>query len=50
MGQRRNEYRIFVGRRDRKRLLGRHRFMWDDNIKTDLKKVGWEGMDWIALA
>jgi hypothetical protein len=29
---------------------GRHRRRWEDNIKMDLKEVGWESMDWIDLA
>jgi hypothetical protein len=31
-----------------KRPLGRCR--WENNIKMDLQKVGWRGMDWIDLA
>jgi hypothetical protein len=45
MGDRRDEYRILVGRPDGKRPLGRPRLMWEDNIKTDHQKVGWGGMD-----
>jgi hypothetical protein len=30
--------------------LGRLRRRWEDNIKMDLRKVGWGGMDWIGLA
>ena len=33
-----------------KRPLGRPRCRWEDNIKLDLQKVGWAGMDWIYLA
>jgi hypothetical protein len=29
---------------------GRPRHRWDDNIKMDLREVGWEGKDWIELA
>jgi hypothetical protein len=29
--------------------LGRHRRIWDDNIKVDRQEVGWEGMDWTGL-
>jgi hypothetical protein len=29
--------------------FGRPRLMWEDSIKTDLKEIGWEGMDWIDL-
>jgi hypothetical protein len=32
------------------RPLGRPRRKWENNIKMDLQKVGWEGMDWIDLA
>jgi hypothetical protein len=24
--------------------------MWVDNIKIDLREIGWDGMDWIELA
>jgi hypothetical protein len=30
--------------------LGKPRCRWDDNIKIDLREVGWRGMDWIDLA
>jgi hypothetical protein len=46
MGARRNAYRIMVGRRP----LGRPRRRWVDNIKMDLREIGWDGMDWIDLA
>jgi hypothetical protein len=45
-GERRNAYRILVG----KRPLGRPRRRWVDNIKMDLREVGWNGRDWIDLA
>jgi hypothetical protein len=38
-----------VGKPKRKRLLGRPRHRWVDNIKMDLKEIGWDGMDWIDL-
>ena len=34
---------------ERKRPLGRPRRRWEDNIKMDLKEVGWGGLDWIDL-
>jgi hypothetical protein len=46
MGQKRNAYRILVG----KRPLGRPRCRWMDNIKIDLREIGWDVMDWIYLA
>jgi hypothetical protein len=39
-----------VGKPDRKRPLGRPRRKWEDNIKMDLREIGWGGMDWIDLA
>jgi hypothetical protein len=39
-----------VGKPEEKRPLGRPRRRWVDNIKTDLRKIGWDGMDWIDLA
>jgi hypothetical protein len=45
-----NGYRILVGKPEGKRPLGRLRRRWVDNIKMYLRKVGWDGMDWIELA
>jgi len=42
-------YRVLVGKPEEKRLMGRPRRRWEDNIKMDLQEVGW-GMDWIDLA
>jgi hypothetical protein len=50
MWEKRNAYRIMVGKSDRKRLLGRPRHRLVHNIKMDLKEIGWGGMDWISLA
>jgi hypothetical protein len=33
-----------------KRSLGRLRRKWADNIKIDLREIGWDGVDWIELA
>jgi len=38
------------GTHNAKRPLERPRHRWKDDIKMDLQEVGWEGMDWIALA
>jgi hypothetical protein len=39
-----------VGKPEGKRSLGRPRRRSEDNIKIDLRKAGWVGMDWIDLA
>jgi hypothetical protein len=46
----RGVYRVFVGKPEVKRPLGRLRRRWDDNIKMDLQEVGCGSMDWIKLA
>jgi hypothetical protein len=45
MGEKRNVYRILVGKREGKRTLGRPRRRWVDNIKMDLREIGWSGLD-----
>jgi hypothetical protein len=50
MGEKRNAYRILVGKPEAKRPLGRPRSRGVDNIKMDLREIGWDGMDWIDLA
>jgi hypothetical protein len=50
MTEMRNAYTIFVGGPKGKRPLGRPRHRWKDNIRMDLRKVEWEGVDWMQLA
>jgi hypothetical protein len=50
MGEKRNAYRLLVGKPERKRPLGRPRRRWVDNIRMDLGEVGWGDVDWIGLA
>ncbi|KAJ4446958.1 hypothetical protein ANN_13660 [Periplaneta americana] len=50
MGESRNAYRVLVGRPEGKRPLGRPRRRWENNIKMDLREVGYDGRDWINLA
>jgi hypothetical protein len=45
MGENRNAYRILVGKREGKRPLERPRRRWVDNVKMDLREIGWGGMD-----
>jgi hypothetical protein len=49
-GEKRNAYRILVGKPEGKRPLGRPRRRWEDNIRMDLREIDWGGMDWIDLA
>jgi hypothetical protein len=50
MGEKRNAYRLLVGKPEGKRPLERPRRKWVDNIKMDLLEIGWGGVDWIGLA
>jgi hypothetical protein len=50
MSEKMNAYRILAGNLEGKRPLGRPRRRWMDNIKVDLREIGWDGMDWIDLA
>jgi hypothetical protein len=50
MGEKRNAYRLLVGKPEGKRPLGRPRRRWVDNIKMDFEEVGWGDVDWIGLA
>jgi hypothetical protein len=49
-GEKRNAYRLSVGRPEGKRPLGRPRRRWVDNIEIDIGEVGWGDVDWIGLA
>jgi hypothetical protein len=50
MGTMRNEYKILVGKPEGKRPLGSPRRRWEDNIRIDVREIGWEVVDWIHLA
>jgi hypothetical protein len=50
MGERRNVYRLLVGKSERKRPLGRPRRRWMDNFKMELLEIGLSVVDWIGLA
>jgi hypothetical protein len=46
MGERRGAYRALVGKPEGRRPLERPRQRWEDNIKMDLREVGWgDGLD-----
>jgi hypothetical protein len=50
MGEKRNAYRLFVGKPEGRRPLGRPRRRWLDNIRMDLVEARWGDVDWIGLA
>jgi hypothetical protein len=50
MGEKRNAYKLLVGKPVGKRLLGRPRRRWVDDMRMDLGEVGWDDVDWIGLA
>jgi hypothetical protein len=49
MGEKRNAYRLLVGKPEGKRPLGRPRRRWVDNIMMDLVEVELDDVDWIGL-
>ena len=50
MGEERGVYRVLLGKPEGRRLLGRPRCSWVDNIRMDLQEVGCRYRDWIGLA
>jgi hypothetical protein len=49
-GEKRNAYRLLVGKPEGRRPLGGPRSRWVDNIRMDLVEVGCGDVDWIGLA
>jgi hypothetical protein len=45
MGEKRNTYRILVGKPEGKRPLGRSRRRWEDGIRMELREIGRGGMN-----
>jgi hypothetical protein len=50
MGDKKNVYRLLVGKTKGKRPLRRPKCGWVDSIKMGLVEIRWGGMDWIGLA
>jgi hypothetical protein len=48
--EKRNAYRLLVGKSEGRRPLGRPRRRWLDNIRMHLVEVGWGDVNWIGLA
>jgi hypothetical protein len=49
-GEKRDAYRLLVGKPEGKRPLGRPRRRWVDNVRMVLGEVGCGDVDWIGLA
>jgi hypothetical protein len=47
--EKRNAYRISVGKPEGKRPIARHEHRWVRNVKMDLRRIGWGGTDWSDL-
>jgi hypothetical protein len=50
MGEKRNVCKVLVEKPEGTRPLERPRRRWEDNIKMDLREIGWSVMGWIDLA
>jgi D-lyxose ketol-isomerase len=49
MGEMRNAYKILVVNPGQKTPLGRHTCRWEDNIRIDIREIGWEVVHWIHV-
>jgi hypothetical protein len=49
-GEMRNAVKVLVGKPEGKGPLGKPRHRWVNNIKMDLREIGWGSMDWTGLA
>jgi hypothetical protein len=49
MGEKRNAYKIFVGKPEGNRSFGRPRLKLEDDIKMYLRQTGMDIVDWINL-
>jgi hypothetical protein len=50
MGGMRSAYNTLLGKSEGKKTLERDRHRWEDNIRMDLREIGWDGVDWMHLA
>jgi hypothetical protein len=46
----RSAYNILVGKPEGNRPRGRRMHRWEDNIRMDVREIGWEDVDWIHLS
>jgi hypothetical protein len=49
MGKTRNAYKIMVGKSEGRRVLGRHRCRWQDDIRMYVREIGCLVVDWIHV-
>jgi hypothetical protein len=49
VGERRNAFRVLVGKPGRKRPFERHRRSWKDKIKINIQEMGCWGVNWIDV-
>jgi hypothetical protein len=47
MGEMRNTYKTLIGKAEGKTPFGKPRRGWEDNIRMDVRDMGWEVVDWI---
>jgi hypothetical protein len=50
MREERKVYKVVVGKPEGRRPLGRQKHRWEDEIRMDLKEIGWGSVGWIQLA
>jgi hypothetical protein len=50
MGEERKVYKVWVGKPEGRRPLGRPRRRWEYGVRMDLREIGLVGVDWIRLA
>jgi hypothetical protein len=50
MGERRNVYRVLVGKHEGRRPLERRRRRWEDGIKMDIRDICWRGRVWSGFS
>jgi hypothetical protein len=49
MGEKRNAYRLLLGKPEGRRPIGRPRRRWLDNVRMDLVEVGWGDVVWLRI-
>jgi hypothetical protein len=49
VGEKRNVHKILVRKPEDKRPSGRPKRRWEDNVRMDLREIGWKVVDWVYL-